>query len=154
MRTNLTHVFRLPLVAAVVLLSAACNNPVEPEDHPEAGGVLIRDAGTGAVLALSVGANVAFAEPLELTASDVLEVEILFLDASDPDDLALAFHPDEDEGESLNVEITNEAIVTYADHGDHGDFTAHAAGQTTVTIELMHGGHADFRSGFLTIMVQ
>ena len=154
MRTNFTQVCRLPLVAAVVLLSAACDNPVRPEEHPEAGGVVIRDAGTGAVLAVSVGANVAFAEALELTTSEVLEVEILFLDASDPDDLALAFHPDEDEGESLNVEITNEAIVTYADHDDHGDFTAHAAGQTTVRIELMHGGHADFASGDLTVVVQ
>lgn len=154
MCTNFTQIFRLPLVAAVVLLSAACDNPVQPEDHPEAGGVLIRAAGTGAVLALSVGANVAFSEPLELTASEVLEVEILFLDASDPDDLELAFHPDEDEGESLSVVVANEAIVTYADHDDHGDFTAHAAGETTVTIELLHGGHPDFRSGPLTITVQ
>lgn len=154
MGTAFTRHLRLPLVTALVLMSAACDNPVEPEDHPEAGGVVILDAGTGAVLALSIGVNTDFAEPLTLSASEVLEVEILFLDDSDPSDIDLAFHPHEDEGESLRVDITNEAIVSYDDHGDHGDFTAHAAGQTTVRFQLMHGSHSDFDSGLLTIIVE
>jgi hypothetical protein len=154
MRNPVAHAFRMPLALAVLLLTAACDNPVEPDDHPEAGGVVILDAASGAVLALSVGANTVFTQPLELGVSETLEVEVKFLDASAPNDLTLAFLPHEDEGESLRVIIANEAIVSYDDHGDHGDFTGNAAGQTTVQFELRHGGHADFRSGFLTVTVQ
>jgi hypothetical protein len=155
MRNSIARTFGLPLVAIALLASTACDNPVEPEDHPEAGGVVILDAGTGTVLAMSVGALAVFDQPLNLTVAEVLEVEIKFLDADAPTDIARAFFPDADEGESLSVDITPDAaILSYDDHGDHGDFTANAAGQTTVRFELMHGGHADFRSGLLTVVVE
>lgn len=154
MRHNIARTLGLPLVAVAMLVSSACDNPIEPEDHPEAGGVVILDANTDAVLATSVGALTVFDQPLDLGVSEVLEVEIKFLDADAPTDLTRAFFPDDAEGESLRVNIVNEAIVTYDDHGDHGDFTAHAAGQTTLVIELRHGGHADFATGNLTVVVQ
>lgn len=154
MRNTFARTLGLPLVAVALLAGSACDNPIEPEDHPEAGGVVILDAGTGVVLATSVGARSVFDQPLSLSVSDVLEVEIMFLDADAPTDLARAFFPDADEGETLAVEIDNEALVTYADHGDHGDFTAHAAGQTTLDVRLMHGGHEDFRTGALTVVVE
>ena len=154
MRNVVTRVLGMPLAAAVLAVSAACDNPVAPEEHPEAGGVVILDANSGAVLAMSVGANVAFTQPLTLAVSDVLEVEIKFLNADAPNDVARAFFPDAGEGESLRVTIADPAIVEYDDHGDHGDLTAKAAGQTTVQFELMHGGHADFRSGLLTVIVE
>lgn len=154
MRNSFARLVRLPLAAAVLVLAAACDNPVSPTDHPEAGGVVILDAGTGAVLATALGANTAFDTQLSLTTGQVLEAEVKFLDAAAPADLARAFFPDEGEGESLRVIVADEAIVSYDDHGDHGDFTAHATGQTTVQFELMHGSHADFRSGFLTVVVQ
>lgn len=145
---------RLPLIAGVLaMVAGACDNPVTPEEHPEAGGVVILSA-TGNVLAQSIGANVAFDQPLELTAGQTLEVEVLFLDASAPTNLAAAFHPDAAEGESLRVTINDETVVQYQDHDDHGDFDAGVAGQTTAQFELMHGGHADFRSGLLTIIVE
>lgn len=150
-RTALT--FMLTLTA---LTAAACDNPVRPEEHPEAGGVVIFSAGTNTVLTQSIGAgvNATFSAPLTLTAGESLEVDIRFLDDSDPTNLALAFLPDADEGESLNVVITNTAIAEYHDHGDHGDFDGIAAGQTTAVIRLMHGSHSDFDSGPLTIIVE
>ena len=154
MRNTFARTLGLPLVAFTLLAGSACDNPIEPEDHPEAGGVVILDASTGAVLAMSVGANTVFNQPLTLSASDVLEVEIRFLDADAPNDLTRAFFPDATEGESLLVDIDNEAIVTYVDHGDHGDFTAHAAGQTTLEVQLYHGDHPDFTTGNLTVIVQ
>jgi hypothetical protein len=144
-----------PAMVLAFALTAACDNPVTPdEEHPEAGGVVILDASSGAVIAQSIGANVAFATSLDLTLGEPLEVEILFLDISDPTDLTLAFHPHADEGESLRVEVTNPAIVDYHDHDDHGDFEPLAVGETTVYTELRHGNHADFRSGALTVTVQ
>jgi hypothetical protein len=153
MRSVFSTSVRLPLIAAAVMFSTACDNPVKPADHPEAGGVVILDAGTGVVLTQSIG-NDNFVLPLVLTLGQTLEVEILFLDADNPTDLDRAFHPHEDEGESLRVTITNEAIVTYHDHGDHGDFEPLAVGATTVRFALWHGNHPDFESGSLTITVQ
>jgi hypothetical protein len=142
------------VVTLVALTTAACNDPVTTEDHPEAGGIVILSAGTSTVLTQSIGANAAFTFPLDLTLGEPLEVEILFLDASDPLNLDLAFHPHADEGESLDVAITNTAIVAYNDHDDHGDFEPIAAGTTTVRFQLMHGEHPDFRTGLLTVNVQ
>jgi hypothetical protein len=142
------------VLTLVGLTAAACSNPVQPEDHPEAGGIVIFSAGTNTVLAQSVGANVDFTMSLDLTVGTPLEVEVMFLDVSDPTNLSLAFHPHADEGESLRVTIANTAVVDYHDHDDHGDFEPVAAGTTTVRFELMHGGHADFRSGLLTVVVQ
>jgi hypothetical protein len=141
-------------ITLIAFAAAACDNPVSPSDHPEAGGVVIFAAGTNTVLAQSIGANVNFATPLALTVGQELEVEIKFLDASNPTNLSRAFHPDEAEGESLRVTIANTAIVDYHDHGDHGDLEALAAGETTMQFELWHGNHADFRSGLLTVIVQ
>ena len=142
------------VLALVALTATACDNPVTPEEHPEAGGVVIFAAGTNTVLAQSVGANVNFTTSLDLTVGTPLEVEVMFLDASDPTNLSLAFHPHADEGESLRVTVANPAIVEYHDHDVHGDFEPVAAGTTTVFFDLMHGGHEDFHSGDLTVVVQ
>ena len=142
------------VLTLIALTAAACNNPVQPEDHPEAGGVVIFAAGTNTVLAQSVGANVNFTTTLDLTVGTPLEVEVMFLDRSDPTNLSLAFHPDADEGESLLVDVDNPAVLEYHAHGDHGDFEPVAAGTTTVVFELRHGDHPDFRSGELTAVVQ
>lgn len=154
MHTRNTARFATFMTLAFAVGVAACDNPVQPEEHPEAGGVVILNASTGAVLTQSIGANVAFTLPLTLTVGVPLEVEILFLDDSDPTNLDLAFHPDAAEGESLRVVITNEAIVEYNDFGDHGDFEGVAAGETTARVQLRHGDHPDFETGFLTITVQ
>ena len=136
------------------VLLAGCDDPLEPEEHPEAGGVLIRSEASGAVLARSVGAGAAFDNALTVPRGGVLEVEVLLLDADAPTDLARAFLPDEDEGESLEIRISNGALVSFTSHGDHADFSGLLPGTTTATFDLMHGGHADFSSGPLTIIVQ
>jgi hypothetical protein len=151
-RSRITGLFTVFTIVA--LTAAACTNPIRPEEHPVAGGVVIFAAGTNTVLAQVVGANVDFTTTLDLTVGTPLEVEVMFLDRSDPTNLSLAFHPDADEGESLRVDVTNEAVVVYNDHDDHGDFEPVAAGTTTVVFELRHGDHPDFRSGELTVVVQ
>ncbi|CAN5663184.1 hypothetical protein BH23GEM10_BH23GEM10_12030 [soil metagenome] len=141
------------LAASLAFTAAACSNPVSPSDHPEAGGVVIMQAGTSTVLSTSVGSLTAFNLAITLAAGESLEVEVLFLDASNPSDLTKAFHPREEDGESLRAVVANSSIVEYHGHGDHGDFDAVAAGQTTVVFQLMHGSHADFVSGPLTVIV-
>lgn len=141
------------LTAMLTFTAAACDNPVSPTDHPEAGGVVILKAGTSTVLSMSVGSVTAFNLPITMSAGEELEVEIKFLNAASPTDLTKAFKPNTANGESLRVKVANTSIVQFHSHGDHGDFDAIAAGQTTVGFELMHGSHADFVSGPLTVIV-
>lgn len=142
------------LLGSLSFVAAGCDDPLEPEEHPEAGGVIIFEAGTQNVLAVSVGRGMPFDNPVTVPVGGALEVEILFLDKDDPSDHSAAFHPHEDEGESLRVVIDNEALVGFDLHGDHGDFLGLVAGTTTADIALMHGGHSDFESGNLTIVVE
>ncbi len=138
------------LVSAMALLVGACGEPLEPEVHPEAGGVVIVDEGTGEVLSQSIGAGVAFDRPIQVAVGETLEVEVFFLDESDTSN---RFLPDVDEGESLEVTIADEDIAAFDFHGDHGDFDGLTAGTTTAIFQLFHGGHSDFASGALTINV-
>ncbi|MBA2669511.1 MAG: hypothetical protein H0U67_03985 [Gemmatimonadetes bacterium] len=137
----------------VVFTAAACDGPLDPEEHPEAGGVVILQRGTNTVLARSVGARAAFDKPLQLRVGQAAEVEVKFLDSDNPNDLSRAFLPDETEGESLVLTVANPAIAAFDFHGDHGDFEGLAPGTTTATVQLFHGGHSDFDSGTLTINV-
>jgi hypothetical protein len=153
----MNRIFRIrtALLAAIVGVVAACDTPVSPSEHPEAGGVVILDASTGVVIAQVIGGNtVDFVTPLELDVDQTLDVQIKFLDADDPQNLALAFLPDADEGETLRVLVTNASVVEYEDHGDTGAFRALAVGETTVRFQLMHGSHPDYESGWLTVNVQ
>ncbi len=147
--------FALPLVAGVfTIFAAGCGASLAPEEHPEAGGVVIFQRGTQNVVALSVGRNVAFNNAITVPRGQEVDYDVRFLDASQPTNLARAFVPDEDDGESLRVTVQNSAIARVEAHGDHADFTGVAAGTTTAIFDLMHGGHSDFGSGALTIVVQ
>lgn len=142
------------LVGSLAIFAAGCDDdPLEPEEHPEAGGVVILDE-EKEPLAMSVGAGADFDNSITVPLDGALEVEVLFLNEDDPTNLDLAFLPDEDEGESLEVSIADETIAAFDFHGDHGDFEGLSAGTTTATIFLMHGNHSDFDSGDLTIIVE
>jgi hypothetical protein len=137
---------------AVTIFAAGCDgDPLEPSDHPEAGGIVIVNAETEAVLATSIARGSAFDNSITVPVGGALEVEVFFLDV---DDLTQRFLPDADGGESLRATIANTAIVSFDFHGDHADFEGLAAGTTTATFDLMHGGHSDYNSGPLTIVVQ
>ena len=141
-------------LGAIALVAASCGDPLQPDDHPDAGGVVVFAEGTRNVLAMSVGAGVAFDNPITVPLGGTLEVEVLFLDADDPANLDLAFLPRAAEGESLRATVANPAIAGFDLHGDHADFEGLAPGTTTVRFDLMHGSHSDFASGPLTVTVQ
>ena len=47
-----------PVVTLAMILGAAgCDDPLEPEEHAEAGGVVLLAAGSGTVLSRSIGAS-------------------------------------------------------------------------------------------------
>jgi hypothetical protein len=147
--------FALPLIAGVfTVFAAGCGNSLGPDDHPDAGGVVIFQRGTQNLVALSVGVGAAFNNPITVPRGQEVTFDVRFLDAAAPTNLARAFVPDASEGESLRVTVQNSAIARAEAHGDHVDFTGVAAGTTTATFDLMHGGHSDFRSGALTLIVQ
>ena len=153
MGSRLIKKFAAPLVlCALVLFSAGCErDPLEPEEHPEAAGVVILRAGSTQVLARSNAANQPFDNSIVVPLNGTLDVEIRYIDENDPNNF---FLPDTDEGESTRVTIANGAVASYTEAQAGGNFRGLSAGTTTATIALMHGGHADFQSGPLTITVQ
>lgn len=136
---------RLTTLAAVVALGA-CDNPVSDDhDHlDEVVSVEITDLAGGLIAELhddhwhfeSGG------DALHLHPGDEKEVRIFFV-AADGDRFQL---PASGEEHTLRVEIANPAVVEYEDHGDHGHFVALSAGETTATIQIYHGSHADWQT--------
>lgn len=127
-----------------VLLLAACDNPVEDDDHAD--DVVGVDVATLAGANLASYRNGAWTFPsgdaLRLEVGEETEVRIHFL-AADGDRFVLPAS-----GAELThaVEVENPAIAAYAPHGDHGDFEGLTAGQTRAKIQIMHGSHADFET--------
>ena len=153
MRSNILVKLTTPLFAVALALGiAACDNdPLEVDEHPEAAGIVIRNAATGQEITRQVGELNPFNNPLLLPAGGAVEVEILYIDEDDPNNL---FLPAADEGEETRVVVADPSIATYADHEDHGDFSGLKAGTTTATVQLYHGSHSDYSSGSLNIVVQ
>jgi hypothetical protein len=136
------------------ILFTACDedDPVTPqEEHFEAIGVVLTNSGmevasilrgeTEDTLYAQVGAI-----------SDHLEVKFY------NEDEQIVDAPDDGE-KTLSWEIGDTAVLeVHQDDGHDGEFEFHlkglAAGTTTLELFIMHEGHADFRSGKFTVIVQ
>lgn len=133
---------------------SACDedDPVAPqEEHLEAIGVVLSTSG------------IEVASILRGETDDTLRVEV----GKTSDHLEVKFY-DEDEhivdapddgDKTLSWEIGDTAILeVHQREGEEGEFAFHlegvAAGVTTLELFIMHEGHADFRSGKFTVIVQ
>ncbi len=139
--------------AAVLLLTAACDNPVgNDHEHLEARGVVITDM-AGAVIAETHGDHWDYASgnDVHLHEGEDLDIRIWFVNPAG-ERFQVTDHDYE-----LVVQIANPSIATYGGHGDHGHFEGESVGTTTAVIHLWHGnhpaGHADYSSPALTLNV-
>lgn len=148
-----TGKFFIPAVL-VLLLFIACSedDPVAPqEEHFEAIGVVLTTSGIEVASILRGETDdTLYAEVGEV--SDHLEVQFY----NENEQIVEA--PDDDE-QTLSWEIGNPDILeVHQDDGHDGEFEFHleglALGTTTLELFIMHAGHADFRSGKFTVVVQ
>ena len=132
-------------LAVVVVGLGACSNPLDDDqdDHLNAVAVEVMSL-DGAQLARYASGAWTFpsGDALHLHPGDELAVRIFFVEA-DGERRQL---PASGEEITLRVEVQDPQIVSYEDHGDHGDFIGLAEGETTATIQAFHGGHPDFET--------
>ncbi|MEX0821889.1 MAG: hypothetical protein WD021_07070 [Rhodothermales bacterium] len=139
------------LVFGFIGLVAACDNPVEDElddDHAEVEGVALMVGGEEVVRVLEGEVT----GELEIAADGgSVEIDVEFLD-HDGDRIHAE---DLDEDFSLGWEIADESVVTASQTGDWSfSLTPGAAGVTDLSVQLMHGGHADFTTPDIHVHVE
>ncbi len=133
------HIVTGVLTITALFLVSACNNPVEHSDdeHAEVFGfiflmggnevVTVRDAVVTGSLAVGQGAT-----------TDPIEVEFTDEDGDH------VHGEDLDDEFSLNVAVADEGMITISETGRWTfTITGVEAGETTLTVALMHGDHAD-----------
>lgn len=138
------------LLILILLISAGCSKDSTEPDHTHA------DA-EGLTLTLN-GVEVVRIEEGAITGgisvsagTETALISLQFLD-HDGDE----FVPD-DEDYSLGYSFANGDIAEWEQHSEDGKYRFHvvgkAAGSTTLTLELLHGDHADYQSPPIPITV-
>lgn len=144
------------LLSAAVLATACSDDPTGPslEDRIDEIAVVLVDLrdGSGHVSHThGVGAEMYWHGDLHLHPGDEVELEVTFLDAAG-DTLSLL-----DSGEiTLSAALAPgmpSGVVEVESHGDHLEVVAIGEGEISVTLSLMHDGHADFTTPGLTVEV-
>lgn len=139
------------LIFTLALSTSACKNSVSGHnhDHHDAEGFRLIHSGTVIVDKLP---NQAIVNDFpELKAGETLQnIEVWFYDFET--DL---FQPDDEDGLSLAVASSASEILEIDVSNSGWSFTIHAlaAGNTELTIQLMHGDHADFTSVAIPVTI-
>lgn len=144
-------IFSVILVFGLIGLVAACDNPVEDEqddDHAEVEGVALMVGGEEVVRVLEGEVT----GELEIAADGgSVDVDVEFLD-HDGDRIHAE---DLDEDFSLGWELSEEGVVTATQTGTWSfSLTPVSAGVTDLSVQLMHGGHADFTTPDIHVHVE
>jgi len=138
---------RALLAVALAGAVAACDNPVgEREDHADAVRVQVLDARSGQELASAT--STAATGSLTVRAGSSRDLFVQFLDASGRPVSA------SEAGFSLRGTVTSTGIARFEKtESNAGVLTGVAVGSTSVTFELMHGGHPDFSGRAIPVTV-
>jgi len=138
----------LPMVFA----TTGCNsdNPVDgtaDQDHAEAFGLVIYNSGTE-IVRLEKGVITGEIEVGHEKETSLLTVRFLSEDGQ-------TFTPDDDL--KLSMQLANDSVAEIEAHAEDGAWSFHVVGlsegETTLTIQLLHGDHADFVSSPLPVHV-
>lgn len=135
-----------PLVLALALFGAACENPVEDhDDHEDAAGVVVEDLQGNVLARVDASRNVTGG--ITLQSGQQREVRVTFL-ADDGDRIVL-----EDEF-GLDATVANTGVATWTQIAHTGGRLAGTSvGSTTITFDLTHGGHPDYTSPAIPVTV-
>lgn len=138
---------RALLVLAMAGAVAACDNPVGEGDlHADAVRVQVVDAQSGQEVASAT--STAATGSLTLRAGSTRELTVNFLDASGRPVSA------GEAGFSLRATVVSTGVARFDNTGSNaGRLTGVAPGSTSVTFDLMHGGHPDFSARAIPITV-
>ena len=139
----------------LALFAVGCgddDNPVnahEGEEHAEAIGLIVRDSGAEIVRY----ENGQISGEIEVGhGKETALLSVRFI-AEDGD----LFTPHTEDGFTLAWEIADESIAEVEYHAEDGAWAFHIAGiaegETTISIKIMHEGHADFVSAPIEIHV-
>ena len=136
-----------PFVVTLSLATGACDNPVEDEEHPgdEASSVVIEDP-QGTVIA-SMDRNRNVTGSITVRNGQEREIRVVFR-AEDGDRI-------EATGElSLRGTMANTGIASWTQIANTGGRVAgRSVGTTSITFDLLHGGHPDFSSQPIPVTV-
>ncbi len=166
-RFNLKQIFIFILLA---FMGIACDdgNPTEPEEHIDADGFVLKDENGLEVYKELEGA---ITGAISLGIGDTLELSVHFLDHEGNEIEHDEEEENEEEEESLQasgndisiavveVEEHEEEAEEDDDHEEeeHGaaiHIIGKSAGTTNFILELMHEGHADYTSLFISVIVE
>jgi hypothetical protein len=144
------------ILVVFTLICSGCgdgDNPVKNDDegeHAEAVGFILRNSGVELVRYENgeVSGNIEVGVGRETA---LLSVRFIDEDGN-------LFAPDIDDGFSLGIEIADKAIAEVEQHEEDGAWNFHIigllAGRIDLTIKLNHGGHADFVSKTIEVIVE
>lgn len=137
-------------VAGTMVVAACGDDPIAPDEHAEAEGVMLRLNG----VTIATYDEGAWTGELEVTVgTETAHIDVIFMDH---DGNAIPI----DDDLYLEVVIGNEAIAEF-EQDTPGEFGGHlhgvAVGETTAVFRLMHGavgtGHPDFETSAVHVHV-
>lgn len=134
------------LAVLVFLVAGGCDTGTEPSGHRLPRGMQIGGAGGTVLVTIDAQRNVTGS--LTVRRGEELTLEVYFVDEAGDR------HRASEGGDyPLGWEIVNGAIAAIEAHGDHYDLVGRAGGTTAVRFKLMHGGHSDYDSPLVPIVV-
>lgn len=150
------HHFIYVFVIGILFIVNGCkeDNPVNPpEDHIDAEGLRLYQSGVK-VLEYWQGTLTAGLDTLYAPLNNLSEnFNVKFLDNKKSE-----FKPDDDHYK-FGAVVSDTTVVTFYQHpGEEGSFEFHLYGKkekiTTIKLQLLHGGHADFSTKFIPVVVR
>ena len=143
-----THSLLALFLFTSIIVAGCSDNPVEPEEHEEAVGfALLNDQ-----FEIYRQTAIPSSDTLAVTSGATTPLYTVRFVDEDGD----LFTPDE-EGTSLGILIGDTSVVRVASLLENEwkfSLEGAAAGETTLEVLLNHGGHSDYRSAPLTIVVK
>jgi hypothetical protein len=153
-RNILSYIIAFALILPVLISCSDENANKHDDDHFEAEGIIIRDATKGIFMKIYQGAF-----DTDYSTSFILSegTESDHFDISFIDDHGNEIHAPENDEYTLDWTLDNPELVELERHEeDEWEFhlDAKTKGTTYIELRVIHGGHADFRTPKIPIIIE